>query len=43
MKRGNGRGGNGTNGNGARPHSRVEPIAIIGMRGRFPGASDLDT
>ena len=32
-----------TNGNGARPHARVEPIAIIGMRGRFPGASDLDT
>ena len=33
----------GSNGNGARPHSRPEPIAIIGMRGRFPGASDLDT
>ena len=53
MRRGNG-GGNGpfdslrslragSNGNGARPHSRPEPIAIIGMRGRFPGASDLDT
>ena len=34
---------NGSNGNPARPHPRVEPIAIIGMRGRFPGASDLDT
>ena len=54
MRRGNAGGGNGpfdslrslragSNGNGARPHSRPEPIAIIGMRGRFPGASDLDT
>ena len=41
MSRGNGN--NGSNGNGGRPHSRVDPIAIIGMRGRFPGASDLDT
>jgi phthiocerol/phenolphthiocerol synthesis type-I polyketide synthase E len=31
-----------TSGNGAkRPPS--EPIAIVGMRGRFPGANDLDT
>jgi phthiocerol/phenolphthiocerol synthesis type-I polyketide synthase E len=29
------------NGNGAA--RRFEPIAIIGMRGRFPGANDLDT
>src|ERR1700727_1443723 len=25
------------------PAVRGEPIAIIGMRGRFPGANDLDT
>jgi phthiocerol/phenolphthiocerol synthesis type-I polyketide synthase E len=25
------------------PAARGEPIAIIGMRGRFPGANDLDT
>jgi acyl transferase domain-containing protein/SAM-dependent methyltransferase len=41
MSRGNGN--HGSNGNGARRPSRVEPIAIIGMRGRFPGASDLDS
>ena len=29
------------NGTGSAPH--FEPIAIIGMRGRFPGASDLET
>ena len=34
-------GGNG-NGNGAGPGATFEPIAIIGMRGRFPGARDLD-
>jgi acyl transferase domain-containing protein/SAM-dependent methyltransferase len=34
--------GAGSNGNGGRPHFHVEPIAIIGMRGRFPGAGDLD-
>ena len=28
--------------NGKRPKPPVEPIAIIGMRGRFPGATDLD-
>ena len=44
-RNGNGhRHGNGNgNGNGGRSPERVEPIAIIGMRGRFPGASDLDT
>jgi len=31
------------NGNGAGSARRFEPIAIIGMRGRFPGAPDLDT
>jgi acyl transferase domain-containing protein len=30
-------------GNGAAPAHRGEPVAIIGMRGRFPGANDLDT
>jgi len=35
--RGNGRG------NGHAAHTRFEPIAVIGMRGRFPGANDLDT
>jgi acyl transferase domain-containing protein/SAM-dependent methyltransferase len=30
------------NGNGTRAGSRFEPIAIIGMRGRFPGANDLE-
>ena len=25
------------------PAARGEPIAVIGMRGRFPGANDLDT
>jgi acyl transferase domain-containing protein/SAM-dependent methyltransferase/acyl carrier protein len=29
-------------GNGKRPHV-AEPIAIIGMRGRFPGANDLES
>ena len=29
--------------NGAAAKPRFEPIAIIGMRGRFPGANDLDT
>lgn len=29
-------------GNGATPARSFEPIAVIGMRGRFPGASDLD-
>lgn len=33
----------GGNGRGAVPVQRFEPIAIIGMRGRFPGANDLDT
>ena len=28
---------------GARTAARAEPIAIIGMRGRFPGAEDLDS
>jgi acyl transferase domain-containing protein/SAM-dependent methyltransferase len=33
----------GVNGNGhAAPAYRFEPIAIVGMRGRFPGANDLD-
>ena len=32
-----------TRGNGAAPAQYAEPIAIIGMRGRFPGANDLDT
>jgi phthiocerol/phenolphthiocerol synthesis type-I polyketide synthase E len=31
------------NGNGAKSSQPVEPIAIVGMRGRFPGASDLET
>ncbi len=31
------------NGNGAGSAPHFEPIAIIGMRGRFPGASDLET
>lgn len=31
-----------SDGNGSRPTPAFEPIAIIGMRGRFPGASDLD-
>ena len=31
-----------TGGNGAGPVPAFEPIAIIGMRGRFPGANDLD-
>src|SRR4029077_820849 len=30
------------NSNGATKSRRLEPIAIIGMRGRFPGANDLD-
>ena len=30
-------------GNGAGPAPAFEPIAIIGMRGRFPGANDLET
>jgi acyl transferase domain-containing protein len=30
-----------THPNGAKP-PQAEPIAIIGMRGRFPGANDLD-
>ena len=30
------------NGNGVRAGQNFEPIAIIGMRGRFPGANDLD-
>lgn len=29
-------------GNGSRPPRKFDPIAIIGMRGRFPGANDLD-
>jgi phthiocerol/phenolphthiocerol synthesis type-I polyketide synthase E len=29
-------------GNGNRPPPAFEPIAIVGMRGRFPGANDLD-
>jgi phthiocerol/phenolphthiocerol synthesis type-I polyketide synthase E len=29
-------------GNGTRGEARFEPIAIVGMRGRFPGARDLD-
>lgn len=29
-------------GNGAGPAPAFEPIAIVGMRGRFPGANDLD-
>ncbi len=33
--------GNGVHRNGA-PSRQAEPIAIIGMRGRFPGANDLD-
>ena len=32
-----------TGGNGAGPAPAFEPIAIIGMRGRFPGANDLET
>jgi acyl transferase domain-containing protein/SAM-dependent methyltransferase/acyl carrier protein len=28
---------------GAGPNRHFEPIAIVGMRGRFPGANDLDT
>ena len=31
-----------TRGNGAAPARHGEPVAIIGMRGRFPGANDLD-
>ena len=31
------------NGNGAHPKTTFEPIAIIGMRGRFPGAPDLES
>ena len=30
-------------GNGAATAQRPEPIAIIGMRGRFPGTNDLDS
>ncbi len=30
-------------GNGAGPVRAFEPIAIVGMRGRFPGAPDLET
>ncbi len=29
--------------NGSRSHPTPEPIAIIGMRGRFPGANDIET
>jgi phthiocerol/phenolphthiocerol synthesis type-I polyketide synthase E len=29
-------------GNGAVPEAVFEPIAIVGIRGRFPGAADLD-
>jgi len=29
--------------NGRRPAPAFEPIAIVGMRGRFPGANDLET
>jgi phthiocerol/phenolphthiocerol synthesis type-I polyketide synthase E len=29
-------------GNGTAPGAAFDPIAIIGMRGRFPGANDLD-
>jgi acyl transferase domain-containing protein/SAM-dependent methyltransferase/acyl carrier protein len=29
-------------GNGGQPAPNVAPIAIVGMRGRFPGADDLD-
>ncbi|HLG55434.1 MAG TPA: SDR family oxidoreductase [Vicinamibacterales bacterium] len=43
MSGGNGNGNRHRNGNGARSPQRVEPIAIVGMRGRFPGASDLET
>jgi len=32
-----------TRGNGGATAQAAEPIAIIGMRGRFPGANDLDT
>jgi acyl transferase domain-containing protein/SAM-dependent methyltransferase len=32
-----------SSGNGTSTRRRFEPIAIIGMRGRFPGADDLDT
>jgi phthiocerol/phenolphthiocerol synthesis type-I polyketide synthase E len=31
------------NGRNGRPAPPLEPVAIIGMRGRFPGANDLDT
>ena len=30
------------NGHSSEPAHITEPIAIIGMRGRFPGANDLD-
>ena len=30
------------NGRASEPARAAEPIAIIGMRGRFPGANDLD-
>jgi acyl transferase domain-containing protein/SAM-dependent methyltransferase len=29
-------------GNGTGPGAAFEPIAVVGMRGRFPGATDLD-
>src|SRR5215510_4243635 len=29
-------------GNGTAPVAAFEPLAVVGMRGRFPGASDLD-
>jgi len=31
------------NGSAAPKTRRFEPIAIVGMRGRFPGANDLET
>ena len=39
---GDGAAANGRSTNGA-GHQEVEPIAIIGIRGRFPGADDLET